>query len=142
LHLRKKSDLVTILVQDVHIDPPESIDVKLLDGAIVVHLYILFLSPRVSLSQTLLPLISTLIRPHIIVHCKQVDIVCDKYISSSIKESTREKHGKGILRKVAGKTKLPGKWADFLLYMIQKINLCFYYTRLLLCIFSKAKKSL
>jgi len=37
-----------------------------------------------------------------------------KNISNSIKESTWKKHGKGIRRKAAGKTKLPGKWADFL----------------------------
>jgi len=38
LHLGKKSDLLTILVQDPHFDPPESIDVKFLDGAVVVYL--------------------------------------------------------------------------------------------------------
>ena len=36
------------------------------------------------------------------------------YISSSIKESAREKRGKGIRRKVVGKNKIPQKWADFL----------------------------
>ena len=35
------------------------------------------------------------------------------YISSSIKESA-EKRGKSIRRKVAGKNKIPQKWADFL----------------------------
>ena len=45
--------------------------------------------------------------------CKRLIIVWGSYISSSIKESTRERRGKGIRRKVAGKTKLPGKWADF-----------------------------
>jgi len=38
LHLGKKSDLLTVLVQDTHSDPPEFVDVKLLDGAAVVHL--------------------------------------------------------------------------------------------------------
>ena len=38
LHLGKKSNLLTILVQDTHIDPPEFINVKLVDGVAVVHL--------------------------------------------------------------------------------------------------------
>jgi len=37
----------------------------------------------------------------------RVDVVWDTYISSSIKESTREKRGKGKQQEVAGKNKLP-----------------------------------
>ncbi len=44
----------------------------------------------------------------------RVDIVWDTYAPDSLKESTREKRGKGIRRKVSGQTKLPGKWMDFL----------------------------
>ena len=43
-----------------------------------------------------------------------MDIVWDTYIPDSLKESTREKRGKGVRRKVSGPTKLPGKWMDFL----------------------------
>ena len=32
----------------------------------------------------------------------------------SLKESTGEKRGKGVCRKVSGETKLPGRWIDFL----------------------------
>ena len=32
----------------------------------------------------------------------------------SLKESTREKRGKGVRRKVSGETKLPSHWIDFL----------------------------
>jgi len=45
---------------------------------------------------------------------RRVDVVWDKYIPTSIKESTREKRGKGIRRRVEGSNKLPGNWADFL----------------------------
>ena len=38
LRFGKKSDLVSILIQDTQNDPPNFIDVKLLDGAVVVHL--------------------------------------------------------------------------------------------------------
>ncbi|KAG0719479.1 hypothetical protein GWK47_050386 [Chionoecetes opilio] len=45
---------------------------------------------------------------------KRVDVVWDSYIASSIKESTREKRGKGVRRKVGGPTKVPSNWPDFL----------------------------
>ena len=38
LRLGKKSDLLDILVNDVQNEPPGFVDVKLLDGAAVVHL--------------------------------------------------------------------------------------------------------
>ena len=44
----------------------------------------------------------------------RLDIVWDTYIPDSLKESTREKRGKGVRRKVSGQTKLPSKWMDFL----------------------------
>jgi len=36
------------------------------------------------------------------------------YLPNSLKESTREKRGKGVQRKVSDQTKPPGNWADFL----------------------------
>ena len=45
---------------------------------------------------------------------KGVDVVWDTYITSSIKESVREKRGKGIRRKMAGQNKVPSNWSDFL----------------------------
>ena len=44
----------------------------------------------------------------------RLDIVWDTYIADSLKESTHEKRGKGVRRKVSGETKLPGNWIDFL----------------------------
>ena len=37
MRLGKKSDLLNILVKDTQNDPPDFVDVKLLDGAAVVH---------------------------------------------------------------------------------------------------------
>lgn len=111
LRLGKKSDLLNILVKDKQNDPPGSIDVKLLDGAAVVHLL-----PTTNVV-TFDEYADQVFVPHIMKQLetsKRVDVVWDTYIPSSIKESTREKRGKGIRRKVAGKNKLPGKWADFL----------------------------
>ena len=44
----------------------------------------------------------------------RVDIVWDRYISNSLKESTREKRGSGIRRKVGPNTRISSKWRDFL----------------------------
>lgn len=41
-------------------------------------------------------------------------IVWDRYVSGSLKESTREKRGDGIRRRVSSQAKLPGNWMDFL----------------------------
>ena len=45
----------------------------------------------------------------------RIDIVWDTYLPESLKESTQEKRGRGVCRKVSDQTKLPGKWMDFLL---------------------------
>ena len=39
---------------------------------------------------------------------------CLGYLIASRHLSTREKRGRGIRQKVAGKNKVPGKWNDFL----------------------------
>ncbi|KAG0724207.1 hypothetical protein GWK47_005234 [Chionoecetes opilio] len=52
-----------------------------------------------------------------------VDVVWDRYLDNSIKESTREKRGKGVRRKVAGQTKVPGNWPDFLRDPTNKVEL-------------------
>ena len=111
LHLGKKSDLLNILTKDIQNNPPDFIDVKLLDGAAVVH----FL-PTASIVK-FDEYAHHVFVPHIrkqLQNSKRIDIVWDTYIPSSIKESTREKQGKGVRRKVSGKNKLPAIWADFL----------------------------
>jgi hypothetical protein len=111
LRTGKKSDLLEILEQGTQKDPPDDIDVKLLDGAAVVHLL-----PTAGIV-TFDEYADQVFLPHImkqLENCKRVDVVWDAYVPISIKESTREKRGKGIRRKVAGKNKLPGNWADFL----------------------------
>ena len=110
----KKSDLVGILMQQTHdsqVDPPSFFDAKILDGAAVVH----FLP--VTNATTFDDYANKVFVPHIIKQlesCRRVDVVWDTYMVSSIKESTREKRGKGVRRKVAGETKMPGNWSDFL----------------------------
>ena len=55
--------------------------------------------------------------PHLKRHLqdtKRLDVVWDEYIQDSLKETTREKRGKGVRRKVSGSTKIPGNWKNFL----------------------------
>jgi len=40
--------------------------------------------------------------------------VWDTYVADSLKESTRDKRGTGIRRKVSGQVKLPVNWMQFL----------------------------
>ena len=93
LWLGKKSDLLTVLTQKTQYEPPSSFDVKVLDGTVVVH----FL-PASSVT-TFDEYVSSVFLLHIMKRLeasKRVDVVWDTYITSSIKESTREKQGKGI----------------------------------------------
>ena len=50
------------------------------------------------------------------------------YTPDSLKESTRGKRGKGVRRKVFGKTKLPGNWMDFLRDSVNKKELFAFLT--------------
>ena len=54
--------------------------------------------------------------PHLKRHLqdtKRLDVVWDEYIQDCLKETTREKRGKGIQRKVSGSTKIQGNWKNF-----------------------------
>ena len=44
----------------------------------------------------------------------RIDIVWDRYVPGSLKETTREKRGNGVRRKVSSQAKLPGNLMDFL----------------------------
>ncbi|KAG1683216.1 hypothetical protein GQR58_010142 [Nymphon striatum] len=105
LRFGKKSDLLQNLTQNDQKDPPNIFDATALDGAAIVHLL-----PTAN-STTFDEYADNIFLPYI-VNClsrsSRVDVVWDIYISDSIKESTREKRGKGFRRKVAGKNKIPG----------------------------------
>ena len=103
--------MLSVVVQKEQTEPPVSFDVNILDGAAVVH----FLSTT-SIS-TLNDYAGSVFIPHImkkLESSKRVDVVWDTYITDSIKESVRERRGKGIRRKVIGKNKVPSNWPDFL----------------------------
>ena len=106
-----KSDLLHVLEHFRQQHPPSYLDVVAYDGAALVH----FLPTKHII--TFDDYASSVFLPHIIRQletCTRVDVVWDTYIRGSIKQATREKRGKGIRRKVAGKNKVPGNWQDFL----------------------------
>ena len=110
----KKSDLFSILAQETQNaqkEPPPFLNVRILDGAAVVHM----LSP--TKVTTFNDYANGVFIPHILKllkSCRRVDMVWDSYSASSIKGSTRKKKGKGVRRKVSGPTKVPGSWPAFL----------------------------
>ena len=55
-------------------------------------------------------------------------MVWDTYLEDSLKESAREKRGKGLRRKVSSHAKLPGNWMDFLRDSSNKTELFSFLT--------------
>ena len=112
LRFSKKSDLLPLLSQNDFGNTPENyFDIIALDGGALVHLL------STANINTFDQYADDVVIPHILKQlerCTRVDIVWDTYVFDSIKASTREKRGRGIRRKVAGKNKVPGKWNDFL----------------------------
>ena len=113
LRSTKKSDLLSTLAQETESSEHfTSFDVKVLDGAAIVHL----------LPTTNITTFDEYASDVFISYIKKqldtsthVDVVWDAYLSSSsIKESTREKRGRGIRRKVEGRNKILSNWPDFL----------------------------
>ena len=58
----------------------------------------------------------------------RLDVVWDSYIPDSLKESTRDKRGKGVRRKVSALTKFPTNWMDFLRDSMNKVELFSFLT--------------
>ena len=58
----------------------------------------------------------------------RLDVVWDTYIPDTLKESTHDKRGKGVHRKVSGLAKLPSNWMDFLRDPKNKVELFAFLT--------------
>ena len=91
--------------------PPETFSCKVLDGAVIVHCL------SIAGITTFKEYAEKAFIPHLQSHLQgteRLTIVWDTYRPESLKESTRQKRGKGVRRKVSGETKLPRNWSDFL----------------------------
>ena len=120
LRLGKKSDLLTILLEQVKVEkPPIQYHVKVLDGAAIVHLL-----PTTN-ATTFEDYANATFIPHMnqnLRTCKRVDVVWDTNISN------RKKRGKGIRRKVESRNKIPSNWSDFLRDCLNKQELFAFLT--------------
>lgn len=104
-----KSELLKCLIPSTQAEPPTQFDCSVLDGAVVVHCL------PVTGSNTFDDYAHNVFIPHLSrQRSTRVDVVWDTYIPNSLKQSTREKRGKGVRRKVDGGTKLPFNWMSFL----------------------------
>lgn len=92
-------------------DPPYQFDSRVLDGAVIVHCL-----PTAGVA-TFDDYADKVFIPHLrqqIQNSQRVDVVWDRYIANSLKQTTRESRGKGVRRKVSGRVKLPTNWMQFL----------------------------
>ena len=125
LHLPStKSDLLRCIEQLEQSEPPSTYDCKVTDGAVIVH----SLPTNVS---TFHDYADRIFIPYLekqVQSASRLDVVWDIYTPHSLKESTREKRGKGVRRKVSGETKLPGNWMDFLRDSMNKKELFAFLT--------------
>ena len=112
LHLpNTKSELLKCIQSPTQPEPPTLCDCRIMDGATIVHFI-----PTTGVA-TFDDYAENVFIPYLQMQLQstmRIDIVWDTYLPESLKESTREKRGKGVRRKVSGQTKLPGKWMDFL----------------------------
>ena len=125
LHLPStKSDLLRCLEQPEEPEPPLTYDCKVMDGAVVVHCLPTSVSTFDEYADKIfIPYLEKQLQS-----TTRLDVVWDVYTPDSLKESTREKRGKGVRRKVSGKTKLPGNWMDFLRDFVNKKELFAFLT--------------
>ena len=109
-------------------DPPLAYDCILLDGAVIVH----YLSTKTV--STFNEYADKVFIPYIIKQLRdstRVDIVWDTYLLDSLKESTREKRGKGVRKKFQVKLNSQAAgWTSFMILLINKSYL-FSYSQVL-----------
>eukprot|EP00745_Piridium_sociabile_P026549 TRINITY_DN4240_c0_g1_i3.p1 TRINITY_DN4240_c0_g1~~TRINITY_DN4240_c0_g1_i3.p1 ORF type:complete len:1496 (-),score=398.92 TRINITY_DN4240_c0_g1_i3:837-5324(-) len=112
LHTCQKSQLAEILQAQVTLPDrePEG-DAIIIDGSALIHA----MPPRSTKSfddyarEDILPKVESYGAKY-----ERVDIVFDVYKKASLKSETRSKRGKGIRRRVTGRSKTPTNWRGFL----------------------------
>ena len=106
----KKSDLLSCLGEStMHREAPMIFHAKIFDGPAIIH----SLSTKQASTfekygdEVFLPWTNQQLS-----NCDRIDIVWDQYVAGSLKDSTREKRGKGIRQKVQAQTKLPTNFSE------------------------------
>ena len=116
----KKSDLLQCLKVTNQNQQLPVVDMKVFDGAAIVNM----LPPRNS--KTFKEYSELVFLPYLIRQAKdvkRVDVVWDRYLENSLKESTRATRGLGIHRKVLPNTTIPRNWQTFLRCSENKVEL-------------------
>jgi hypothetical protein len=110
----KKSDLLGCLEglspSTENVSHP-TVQVNILDGAAIVNML------RPGTAKTFQDYANGVFLPYISSQLQQVirlDIVWDVYMPDSLKAHTRSKRGKGVRRRVAPSSAVPGNWHEFL----------------------------
>ena len=94
LHLSNtKSDLLNCIGQSGLSDPPQTYECSVLDGAVIVHFLPTNLVSNFEeyADQVFIPYLTKQLQ-----NSMRIDLVWDKYLPNSLKESTGEKRGKGV----------------------------------------------
>ena len=107
----KASLMHEILTKCYNAPDNDNYDTLIMDGAFLVH----FITPfaNSTFKQYANKLYDNL-KLNLMRECQRVDLVFDVYIENSLKAATRAKRGKGVRRRVAAETKIPGNWSNFL----------------------------
>lgn len=126
LKFGQKSNLLECLEgslenQNTAVSP--DVQVKVFDGAALVNM--LKPSPGSSFSEYAANVFIRYLQNQL-ENTDRIDLVWDRYLENSLKESTREKRGKGLRRQVTNTTKTPGNWQEFLRSNENKIELFQY----------------
>lgn len=111
----------------------------ILDGAAIVAM----LKPEAT--KTFSDFASKVFIPHILLYfhkVSRVDLVWDRYVTDSLKASTRAKRGKVVQRRVVAGTIIPGDWKGFLRVESNKVELFKFLSEVLLVSFSQEDKQL
>ncbi len=124
----QKSDLVTCLETDTPSEFVEA-DAVLIDGACMVHI----LRPDASI-KTFQDYAVKKVIPFIEKHlatAKRLDVIWDRYITGSLKTTTRETRGAGVRQRMPtnGNGKLPKNWNSYLRNETNKAELFQYLSR-------------
>ena len=107
-----KSDLLSCLEKNGPAQAQRpSLEALLLDGAAIVKMI------KPGASKTFQEYSETVFLPYVTNQLRNVeraDVVWDRYLPGSLKDSARSKRGKGIRRRVRPDTRIPGNWTAFL----------------------------
>ncbi|KAK6169757.1 hypothetical protein SNE40_020746 [Patella caerulea] len=112
LRLGKKCDLLKSLSDGIQVtsEAPAATCV-ILDGAVIVQVL------KIGTTKTFDEYAKRVFVPHVMSkfqNASRLDLVWDRYMTNSLKDTARSKRGQGVRRRVVGTASLPTNWQSFL----------------------------